>query len=515
MAGPMVSGWDDPRWLREAERILAEVVAAEEQHGRRIAKRPHPMMLRKLARHLDVARYGGGATDEQKSQLLRAAVRKALDRFDLEELRLTRVHLVERVDAELDRLPIPKEVRSRARTVVERKIDRALEVTDRLGMADAGAVELDVESLVRPAVEHAAFVVAVSAEVAHRLDAQLFDDATAKILREWARRVGPQPDPSAFVDDCLTLEAVRSASPNTMRSDASRAFLNEAWAVLAEEYAPKLERQGRYDVVATASAAIETKATWMDRTGESPPDDVRAYVGRVVWNARYSTPPGPAQTEESPSSSGIDGSDRPTPVYGAAPELPELDVEMEELGAILQTLELYLRDAGRALADALEARRHGLHSRQRAMFASVFDVTTVTIQLLISDVREARSSCSGGVAAVELEDAPVVSLLQGLTAGGKVGTRWLKPWTFRAMTLVDATWAATYAGLPYEGTRTLPEADWKRLHRITAGADPNDYVDQTARGGSVALLQNVLAPAITRLQEMRDRYRRGEKDGAR
>ena len=523
-----VAGWDAPRWRDEAERVRAEFFAAAKASGRLIRRNVEPEMLRKRAQQLDRTRLGGAANDDEKRELLGVAIRQIVDDFDRDDLRIAHSVIGGQIDDALETADPSKEVRARAGKLLEPKIRRKLAELDGPGAFDLEAVGRELLALVPSTVASARFSVEVAAEVAGLLDAGTIDPETAKVLRKWSARVTPRSDVADFVRECLASEAQAAGAGRPRRPDL-RDFLFEAWPVLeeAEVRAIKMTRskeartradgEAMLDALPGLADSLATRMIWLERLGEPAPDDVASYVGKSLQNrmrdARSAGAAIPGQgtmTRWEPGEGDV--------TFDPPEESPPPELELDELDAILEVLRRDLFGAGAWLAAVLEVRRHTLGPRQGRMFREVFDVTTVTVRLLRADADSTGTTVADDLAATGAPDHPLVALLRGLAqlgAGGSPG--WLKPWTFRALALVDESWAAKHGAIPYDGNRTLPGAgrDWMRLHRITAGADPAAYKDETARGGVITLLQGALAPSIERLHEMGARHRRGEKDEAR
>jgi len=473
--------------------------------------------LTKRGKALDVERHRGAATDEQKRDLLLVAVRQAVDGFDRSDLVQLSSRLLAYVDERLDARGLTKEVRKRTRESLKRKICRRLEEADRSAGADISTIEDDIGAQIEPLARRVAFTVAVAAEATKRVEMGILDDAAASMLEEWSRRSPLDVDAVTFVDECLSFEARRQADP----SGLLRASLGEMWPALlewdriAKRWAQSSEKRRREegealpDAISDATDGLITNLIWRDRDGTRAPDDMQAYVAGTVRRLLND-----ALTRRSTTNSELGGpesDDRASPHPDPA-EPPSDDVDRHDLVAlrvVLRLVETDLLGAGRVLAAEFERRSPHVTTKQARMFNEIFNVTTVTVRLLSADMRTSAILEEDDLDAPEPAERPWVLFLSGLSSLRDKGDRlWIKPWTFRAMCLTEAIWAAHYGATVYPGALRNNTHE-KRLNQITAGGKPEDYKEETARGGAVSLLGAVLAPSIDFFEQTRSHVRRG------
>ena len=511
VGGGGVRPWEDPHWLREAERVRDEFLAQTAARGRVIRARPAAGKLRKRGRALDVARHKGAATDDEKRALLLVAVRQAVDGFDRDDLVQLSSRLLDSIDDRLDELGLTKEVRTRARRLLKDEVTRRLAPADHSGDSDFAALEADIAALVQRAVDKASFTVAVTVEARRRLDMDTIEEGTASVLQEWSRRVAPRADAVAFVEECLASELRRKTSPDGLVREDLRECLMAMWPALehwvqrAERWARSSDRRDKGEAlpeaISDATDGLVTNLIWRDREGTPAPSNMDAYVAGAVNHALND-----ALTQRSIEQGQLDGGEvdaEPPPEAGSAE--PSSPPDLEELRVVLRSAEVDLLEAGRRLAEEFERRDPNVTRKQRPMFNAVFDVTTVTVRLLRADIRESASLNEDSP-----EERPWVRFLAGLALVRKVEdpARWLKPWTFRAMCLTSEPWAAEYGRAAYTGI-LKNNSHQVMLDRITAGGSERDYREATARGGTVALLRAILAPTIDLFEETRRDLWRG------
>lgn len=525
VGGGTVRPWSDDSWLREAERIRAEYLAMLVPEGRPSRKMPEPQALRRRGERLDVERFRGGATDEQKRELLLVAVRQAIHTYDRVDCVNAEARIQGAVARELERLGAARPVAAGIEEKLRRRLETALRALDRPGTPDFDVVEQKYLSEVRALVARTGTTSALAAELQRRQSAGEIDRAMVELILEWAGKVDPPGNPVAFVEECIAVEARRANCPRRLCRPDLQAALEEAWRQITlnqqqdfkllkdPSWSKRRDADARIEAVAAVAQDIYSHLEWLERKNSPPPDDMGGYVFVSLENARSDilSHRTTQRTHEGPYVYGP--GDDPVEVEPAQPTAPDLELAMAELRAALNMVLEGLCEAGVLLAAVFEDRRHGTHHRQVPVFVRTLDIAALTVALLRRDLTRMRDNDWIDLAA-STDKEVLLGLLNGLAGieDGKDPGGWLKPWTFEAQSLIDEAWAAEYSGLPYQGTKTLAEGPWRRLHRVTAG-DP-DYNEQTVRSGAtVGLLRIALAPAIEQFRVMRSQYHRRTKGG--